>query len=211
MLFRGARIDSCVSRGVEWARTGVYGPSRLCRPLWKEEAPDTCLGFWGPRSSFQGWPHLWAAPNLMGARQVHVVAQGERGCGRGFPESSSTLTVEGILGSSVQFRCSVVSYSLWPHGLQQARLPCPSPTPGTCSNSCPSSRWCLGRAHIKLWHWVQIPELSLRDLDERHKLADSHPSTVSRSTGPVTSVVTNAYFSESFWFKQDLFKEAVYS
>ena len=32
--------------------------------------------------------------------------------------------------------------SLWPHGLQHARPPCPSPTPGTYSNSCPSSRWC---------------------------------------------------------------------
>ena len=37
---------------------------------------------------------------------------------------------------------SVVSDSLWPHGLQHARLPCPSPTPGAYSNSCPSSRWC---------------------------------------------------------------------
>ena len=43
---------------------------------------------------------------------------------------------------SVQFSCSVVSDSLWPHGLQHARLPCPSPTPGACSNSCPSSWWC---------------------------------------------------------------------
>ena len=38
--------------------------------------------------------------------------------------------------------CSVVSNSLRPHGLQHSRLPCPSPTPGTCSNSCPSSCWC---------------------------------------------------------------------
>ena len=38
--------------------------------------------------------------------------------------------------------CSVVSDSLRPHGLQHARLPCPSPTPGDCSNSCPSSQWC---------------------------------------------------------------------
>ena len=36
---------------------------------------------------------------------------------------------------SVQFSCSVVSNSLRPHGLQHARLPCPSPTPGTCSDS----------------------------------------------------------------------------
>ena len=35
-----------------------------------------------------------------------------------------------------------MSDSLWPHGLQHARLPCPSPTPGACSNSCPSSQWC---------------------------------------------------------------------
>ena len=38
--------------------------------------------------------------------------------------------------------CSVMSDSLWPHGLQHARLPYPSPTPGACSNSCPSSQWC---------------------------------------------------------------------
>ena len=32
--------------------------------------------------------------------------------------------------------------TLQTHGLQHARLPCPSPTPGACSNSCPLSRWC---------------------------------------------------------------------
>ena len=35
-----------------------------------------------------------------------------------------------------------MSNSLWPHGLQHARLPCPSSAPGDCSNSCPSSWWC---------------------------------------------------------------------
>ena len=43
--------------------------------------------------------------------------------------------------SSVQSSHSVVSNSLWPHGLQQARPPCPSPTPGDYSNSCPLSQW----------------------------------------------------------------------
>ena len=47
-----------------------------------------------------------------------------------------------LLFSSVQFSRSVVSDSLRPHGLQHARLPCPSPTPGAYSNSCPSSWWC---------------------------------------------------------------------
>ena len=44
--------------------------------------------------------------------------------------------------SSVQFSRSVVSDSLWPHESQHAKTPCPSPTPGVYSNSCPSSRWC---------------------------------------------------------------------
>ena len=44
--------------------------------------------------------------------------------------------------SSVQFSHSVVSDSLWPHELQHARPPCPSPTPRVYSNSCPLSQWC---------------------------------------------------------------------
>ena len=44
--------------------------------------------------------------------------------------------------SSVHFSHSVVSDSLWPHGLQHARPPCPSLTPRVYSNSCPSSWWC---------------------------------------------------------------------
>ena len=42
----------------------------------------------------------------------------------------------------VQLSCSVMSDSLWPHGLQHARPPCPSPTPGVHPNSCPLSHWC---------------------------------------------------------------------
>ena len=44
--------------------------------------------------------------------------------------------------SSVQFSLSVMSNSLRPHGLQHARLFCPSPTPGACSDSYPLSWWC---------------------------------------------------------------------
>ena len=39
----------------------------------------------------------------------------------------------------LQFSRSVMSASLLPHGLQHARLSCPSLTPGACSNSCPSN------------------------------------------------------------------------
>ena len=48
---------------------------------------------------------------------------------------------DGII-SSVQFSHSIVPSSLWRHGLQHARLPCPSSTPSACSNSCLLSWWC---------------------------------------------------------------------
>ena len=53
------------------------------------------------------------------------------------------ITEEIVHVLSVQFNHSVVSDSLPPHGLQHARLPCPSPTPGPCSNSCPSNHLIL--------------------------------------------------------------------
>ena len=52
------------------------------------------------------------------------------------------LTWRAHLHCSVQFSRSVVSDSLQPHGLQHARLPSSSSTPGACWNSCSSSRWC---------------------------------------------------------------------
>ena len=54
------------------------------------------------------------------------------------PEANTIL----LINCSVQFSCSVVSDSVRPHGLRQARLPCPKPTPGVYSNSCPLSWWC---------------------------------------------------------------------
>ena len=58
-----------------------------------------------------------------------------------FPENHCLSAPRHTL-RSVQFRPSVVSNSLRPHGLQHARPPCPSPTLGARSNSCPLSRWC---------------------------------------------------------------------
>ena len=57
-----------------------------------------------------------------------------------FPLLLLFVLVEFVSFTSVQFNHSVVSNSLQPHGLQHVRLPCPSPTPGACSNSCPSTR-----------------------------------------------------------------------
>ena len=52
------------------------------------------------------------------------------------------MPLPGVLFSSVQFNFTVVSNSLRPHGLQHARIPCPSPTPGVYPNSCSLSQWC---------------------------------------------------------------------
>ena len=61
---------------------------------------------------------------------------------QGTPTANRTSFLSGqqlVQSSSVG---SVVSDSLRPHGLQHSRLPCASPTPGACTNSCPSSWWC---------------------------------------------------------------------
>ena len=47
-----------------------------------------------------------------------------------------------LCNQSVEFSRSVISDSLQPHALQHTRLPCPLPTPGVYSNSCPSRQWC---------------------------------------------------------------------
>ena len=60
-------------------------------------------------------------------------------------ESSHIIVMTKVSNHSNVHLCvsrSVVSDSLWPHDLQHARPPCPSPTPGVHSDSCPSSRWC---------------------------------------------------------------------
>ena len=54
-----------------------------------------------------------------------------------FPHSKTHTSI-----SSVQFSHSVMSDSLWPHGLQHARPACPSPTSRVYLDSCPLSQWC---------------------------------------------------------------------
>ena len=59
-----------------------------------------------------------------------------------FASTSNVISGRGNGFSSVQFSRSVASDSLWPHELQHARTPCPSPTPGAYPSSCPLSQWC---------------------------------------------------------------------
>ena len=65
-----------------------------------------------------------------------------------------TLWITTVEFSSV----SIMSNSLWPHGLQHTRLPCPSPSPGACSNSCPSTWQCyptISSSVIPFSSWLQ--------------------------------------------------------
>ena len=53
-----------------------------------------------------------------------------------------TLALRHLYCETLQFSCSFVSDSLWPHEPQHTRPPCPSPTPRVHPNPCPSSQWC---------------------------------------------------------------------
>ena len=58
------------------------------------------------------------------------------------PSLEGALIQHSTFVNSVQFSHSVMSDSLRPRGQENDRLPCPSPTPRACSDSCPLSRWC---------------------------------------------------------------------
>ena len=58
---------------------------------------------------------------------------------------------------SLFFGVSVVSGSLPPHRLQHARLPCSSPSPRACSNSCPLSRWCHPTISSSVTSFLLLP------------------------------------------------------
>ena len=89
------------------------------------------------------------------------------------------------------FSCSVMSNSLWPHGLQPARLPCLLLSPRACSNSCPLSWWChptILSSVVPFSSWVS--ELCLNSIDNVHISIFVFPGSwagwvqVSRSSQP---------------------------
>ena len=92
-----------------------------------------------------------------------------------------------LLISSVQFSHSVVSSSLRPHGLQHARLPCPSPTCGACST--PTHQ--VGNA-IQLSHPLLSPSPSAFNLSQHQSLfqwVSSYKDTRQIGLGPCISLI----------------------
>ena len=96
------------------------------------------MGF--PRQEYWSWFHFLHTFILL----VGLIPRLGRtsGEGNGNPLQYSCLENPIVREASVQFIRSIMSDSLWPHGLQHTRLPCPSSTPRACSNSYPSSWWC---------------------------------------------------------------------
>ena len=83
------------------------------------------------------------------------------------------IGVVGVL--SVQFSSVTQSCpTLWPHELQHARPPCPSPTPGVYSNSCPSSQWCHPAISSSVVPFSSCPQIfpSIRVAESRTELSD---------------------------------------
>ena len=99
-----------------------------------------------------GWHHRLSGHELEqtpgdveGRETCHTAVHGVKKSRTRLGERTTTTTsirmkfCPGCFWVSFQFSCSVVSDSLRPNGLHQARLPCPLPTSRVCSKSCPSS------------------------------------------------------------------------
>ena len=124
-------------------RAAIHGVAKSRRMGWTElnwrriqRTPWTLKCGWVSRLVM-----LCYCPTLMCLRWC-TLAPGE--------EDSSLLTFWALSDFTLcifpfqfsQFSCSVLSNSLWPHGQQHTRPPCPSPTPVVHPNSRPLSRWC---------------------------------------------------------------------
>ena len=96
----------------------------------------------GGRQEGRGFGELWVIC-VWGGSEVVLWA--------GFDLEEAQWLSAGVVMAPV-FSCSVVSNSLQPHELQHARPPCPSPTPGVYSNSCPLNRWCHPTISSSLIH-----------------------------------------------------------
>ena len=96
--------------------------------------------------------------------------------------------------------------TLWPHGLQHARFPCPSPTPGACSNSCPSSRWCHPSNSSSVIPFSSCPQSFPAS---RSFLMSQFFTTGGQSIGPSASASVLPIQAVSFRFDWSLCKPRV--
>ena len=112
----------CLSEG-EWGKFS-----------WKWE--------WAAAVGGSGWPRDGVIVKRPLAWPWGITGQNPVPCGSRAIECSSQERPVLAALPLLFFSCYVLSDSLQPHELQHTGLPCPSPTPGACSNSCPLSWWC---------------------------------------------------------------------
>ena len=102
------------------------------------------------------------------------------------------------MGYSVQSISSVTQsrLTLWPHESQHVRPPCPSPTPGTCSNSCPWSRWCHPNISSSVIPFSLLPSTfpSIRVFSNELALGIRCQSTGASASASVLPVNTQGWF-----------------
>ena len=130
--------------------------------------PYSCLTLCNPMACTLPGPSVHGdSPGKNTGVHCHVLLQGifpTQGWNPGFPHCGRILYHLSHQGSpnwcigSVQFSHSVVSSSLWPHGRQHARPPCPSPTPRVHPNPCPLSRWCHPTISSSVVHFSSCPQ-----------------------------------------------------
>ena len=124
----------------------ILGPIPVCLSVW----PHTHKQFWGTSSASQNSTqlnptHCGHCPpvNSITSHETSALPDCPSSFRRLFHIQVVTCTPDLLVThDSVQFNHSVMSNSLRSHGLQHASPPCPSPTPGVYSDSCPLSWWC---------------------------------------------------------------------
>ena len=98
---------------------------------------DASTKNWGTPVHHSMYGALWWGGELM----TFLSAAYEPHCVTG--QNTEMCNEHALISPLVVFlSCQAMSDSLWPHGLQDARLPCPSPSPRVYPNSCPSGWWC---------------------------------------------------------------------
>ena len=120
-----------------FVKTQIAGPH--LQSFWSKKS-GWGLGIGITKSSLLILMHFIQGPHFKGRSlailqreffKVHINSQSQS-----FMDHTWSI----FTGSVSQLNHSILSDHLWPHGLQHARLPCPSPTPGVYSNSCPLSQ-----------------------------------------------------------------------
>ena len=139
----------CSAHHIETVPSSYLIAARCAAPANSRELWDFPAGI-----SVSGKFHSWSCPPTSLRRASETLKETEA---KGMPQNLCSVyplglqqtvsilpfpSTDGFQFSSVQFSRSVMSDCLQSHGLQHTRPPCPSPTPGVYSNSCPSSRWC---------------------------------------------------------------------